>query len=211
MKYTVFDIETIGLPDELLPPFDESTVAVGNLKDPEKIKAKIDDARAEWRKTLALSPLTGQVAMVGFMDDTGQSTISSGDELSIVTVALERIIVALIDGQVVAGFNSFSFDLPFLLKRAWTMKLAIPTDLRVRIRGRTYWHENLVDLRDEWLMGDRAPAKGTSSLESVARFLGLPEKLGNGSEFAGMTPDERKAYLLRDLEITLALYRRIIP
>lgn len=89
------------------------------------------------------------------------------------------------------------------------MGVRVPPNLRTRFRGRSYWNENLIDLREEWLLGDRAPAKGTSGLDAVAKFLKLPAKLGSGKDFAGLDMEQRKAYLTRDLEVTEALYKRL--
>lgn len=211
MKYTVFDIETLALPDDQLPPFDESTVAVGNLKDPAKIAAKIAADKAAWHDSLALSPLTGQVAMVGFKSpETKVLIVDYKLESDIVSHSLSFISDTIRLGEMVPGFNCFSFDLPFLIRRAWALKIQVPGGIRTRFRGRSYWNENLIDLRDEWLLGDRSPAKGTSSLDAAAKFLGLPPKLGTGADFATMAPDQRREYLTRDLEITAALYERIM-
>lgn len=214
MSYVVFDIETVALPESELPPFDESQVALGNCKDPEKVRAKVDVARAEWLAGAALSPLTGSVAMVGLLQSPLQPNINDGlkrdSESQVVAWALDAMAILLNEGTAVVGFNCFSFDLPFLIKRAWKLGVHVPPNIRRRYHGRVYWNENLIDLREEWLMGERAPAKGTSSLDAVAKFLGLPPKLGSGKDFAGLNLDERRAYLTRDLEVTEALYRRLV-
>lgn len=212
MNYTVFDIETIPLPADKLPPFDESSVAMGNIKDEAKRAAKIEEARAEYLASAALHWTTGQVAAVGFLY-RGQVAINGGredaSEIEIVSWSLLSIAHVLNCSEDVAGFNIFHFDLPFLIHRAHALGVSVPKNLRTRSRGRSYWHENLIDLREEWLLGDHAPPKGTSSLGAIARFLGLPEKLGSGADFATLTPEQRRDYLARDLEITEALYRRL--
>ncbi len=66
MKTIVFDIETGPLPESelvaLVPPFDPAEVKTGNIKDPEKIAAKIAEAEANHRcdffDKAALDPLT---------------------------------------------------------------------------------------------------------------------------------------------------------
>jgi DNA polymerase elongation subunit (family B) len=207
---TVFDCETTPLPADQLPAFDETQVLVGNLKDPEKIRAKIEDHKVEWMAGAALSPMTGQVAMVGFKSYPLQPLLLHNEESELVKESLVAIGAILTEGNIIAGFNCFSFDLPFLIRRAYRHGIAIPPNIRTRKNGRTYWHPNIVDLREEWLMGDRSPAKGTTVLDAIAKFLGLPAKLGSGKDFAGMTLEQRQDYLSRDLEITEALYRRIM-
>jgi hypothetical protein len=208
MRTTVFDIETVPLDQALLPPFDESQVLTGNLKDPEKIRAKLDSAKSEWMAGAALSPMTGSVAMVGFKTIGSEPeilTIENLGEAGLVSASLQRIAEELASDNIVAGFNCFSFDLSFLVRRAWKHGQRVPFGLRF---GR-YWSKEIIDLREEWLMGDRAPAKGTTGIDAIARFLGLPEKLGKGEDFAGMDLGTRKAYLTRDLEITEALWQRM--
>jgi DNA polymerase elongation subunit (family B) len=206
MRTTVFDIETVALPESELPLFDESQVLVGNLKDPDKIKAKVDAARAEWLSGAALSPMTGRVAMVGFKEvGAGIHLDWNDNESELVGNALQFIAEDLAGGNIIAGFNCYSFDLPFLARRAWKHGLKLPMGLRF---GR-YWSKDIIDLREEWLMGDRSPAKGTTGLDAIARFLGLPQKLGSGADFAGLDLEQRKAYLTRDLEVTEALWLRI--
>lgn len=205
MNATVFDIETVSLPESELPPFDETNVALGNTKDPEKVKAKVAEARSEWLAGAALHPMTGQVAMVGFKSVGGELLIHWSEESELVEWALGWIADTIRDGKLLAGFNCYTFDLPFLMRRAWKLGLHVPPDIR---QGR-YWSKSIMDLREEWLLGERAPAKGTSSLDAIGRFLGLPPKLGSGADFAGLSLDERKAYITRDLEVTEALYRRL--
>lgn len=78
MNILIFDIETGPLPESelaaLLPPFDPAEVKVGNIKDPEKIAAKVAEAEANHRRDFfekaALDPLTGRVVAIGMMSWT---------------------------------------------------------------------------------------------------------------------------------------------
>lgn len=128
MKYLIFDIETGPLPEEhlvehftfdeskisgfdlLSKEFDPSSVKLGNLKDPDKIQAKIDDAQADfnlkkstahiaveqgrkdaWEKFVsraALSPLTGQVLAVGFCGVKTDEDSSNGPN-KVVTIFVD--------------------------------------------------------------------------------------------------------------------------
>ena len=96
------------------------------------------------------------------------------------------------------GFNSNSFDLPFLIRRSWKHRVPVPFGIR---RGR-YWGDEMIDLRDAWQLGDRL-ARG--SLDVVAKHLGVGAKNGNGADFAKLWQSDRaKAvdYLRNDLELT---------
>ena len=54
MQTIVFDVETGPLAESelsaLLPPFDPAEVKTGNIKDPEKVAAKIAEAEASHRR-----------------------------------------------------------------------------------------------------------------------------------------------------------------
>lgn len=60
----------------------------------------------------------------------------------------------------------------------------------------------MVDLRDEWQLGDR---QSRGSLDSIAKHLGLGGKTGDGKAFAELWRTDRKqatAYLHNDVELT---------
>ena len=54
MKTIFFDVETGALPESeiaaIMPPFDPAEVKTGNLKDPDKIAAKLAEAEANHRR-----------------------------------------------------------------------------------------------------------------------------------------------------------------
>lgn len=74
MRAIIFDIETGPLEreilDELLPAFSEEDVALGNVKDPEKIRERIESARRKHADSFydqaALAARTGQVLAIGY-------------------------------------------------------------------------------------------------------------------------------------------------
>lgn len=207
MKTIFFDIETGPLPEpellQMVPSFNPAEVKVGNLKDPEKIAAKLAEAEADHRRQFieraALDPLTGRVLAVGLMSDRGDfRVIGQDDEATL----LREFWTACLDGNArlnrMVGFNTHAFDLPFLIRRSFKHRVQVPFGIR---RGR-HWAEESVDLREEWQLGDRQ-ARG--SLDAIARYLGVGRKNGHGDEFARLwTEDRAKAveYLRRDVELT---------
>ncbi len=207
MKTIFFDIETGPLPEpellQMLPPFDPAEVKVGNLKDPEKIAAKRAEAEADHRRQFieraALDPLTGRVLAVGLLSNRDDfRVIGVEDEAAL----LREFWTACRDEKArlnrMVGFNTHAFDLPFLIRRSFKHRVQIPFGIR---RGR-YWGEELIDLREEWQLGDRQ-ARG--SLDTIARYLGVGQKNGHGHEFARLwTEDRAKAveYVRRDVELT---------
>ncbi|HMJ91013.1 MAG TPA: ribonuclease H-like domain-containing protein [Candidatus Acidoferrum sp.] len=206
---TIFcDIETGPLPESelaaLVPPFDPAEVKTGNLKDPDKIAAKITEAELNHRRDFieraALDPLTGRVVAIGlvYQDSSEFIVIGHDDE-----AAMLREFWEVTKGEMgrvnrIVGFNTHLFDLPFLIRRSWRHRVAVPFGIR---RGR-YWSDEMVDLRDAWQLGDRQ-ARG--SLDVIAKHLAVGSKNGDGKNFAALWQSDRaKAleYLRNDLELT---------
>ena len=218
MQTIVFDVETGPLAEgelsALLPPFDPAEVKTGNIKDPEKVAAKIAEAEASHRRDFfdkaALDPLTGRVVAIGMLVfdelseagpamDSGKCVIiGHDDEAQTLREFWQYTQAEMGRMNPMIGFNIFGFDLPFLFRRSWKRRVPIPFGLR---RGR-YWGDQLIDLRDVWQLGDRQ-ARG--SLDSIAKHLGVGAKNGDGKAFAALWQSDRKqaeAYLRNDLELT---------
>lgn len=209
MKTLIFDIETGPLPEPellaMMPPFDPAEVRVGNIKDPDKIAAKLRECEAAYKadflERAALDPLTGRVLAIGYHE-------AGLNEVKVIfndanEAALLRDWWQVVRGDMgrvhqLIGFNCHLFDLPFLIRRSWKHRVAVPVGIR---HGR-YWSDEMVDLRTEWQLGDRQ-ARG--SLDSIAKHLGLGGKSGDGKQFAEMWKADRDAamkYLANDLELT---------
>lgn len=206
MKRIYFDIETGPQPDSV-KQFDPMQVLIGNLKDPDKITAKIDEARVKFVENAALSPLTGIVIAAGVVRETGPTEVWTGDELSTIGFIVDHIRDALHEGRQVCGFNCFSFDLPFLLKRAWSYGI---NGWSNTLRKGRYWADGLVDLREVWQMGDR---QAPGSLDAIGKFMGFGGKAGEGAEFADLLKRDRDAaiaYLERDLVLTRSIGERML-
>ena len=208
MQTIVFDVETGPLAESelsaLLPPFDPAEVKTGNLKDPAKIAEKIAEAEANHRRDFfdkaALDPLTGRVIAIGTLDlETDMfSIIGHDDEAQTLCEFWELSRGEMGRSNPLIGFNICNFDLPFLFRRSWKHRIAVPFGIR---RGR-YWGDQVIDLRDAWQLGDRQ-ARG--SLDSIARHLGVGAKNGDGKAFAELWQNDHKqaeAYLRNDIELT---------
>lgn len=208
MATIIYDIETGPLPESelaaLMPAFDPAEVKVGNIKDPDKVAAKIAEAEANHRRDFeekaALDPLTGRVLAIGLLyPDDGEFVVIAHDDEAVTL----REFWEMTRGEMgrvnqMIAYNSRLFDLPFLMRRSWKHDIQIPLGIR---RGR-YWSDEMVDLRELWQLGDRQ-ARG--SLDAIAKHLGVGTKNGNGADFAKLWQSDRtKAidYLRNDLQLT---------
>lgn len=210
----IFDVETGPLPEAeilpLMPEFKPDEVKVGNIKDPDKISAKIAEARdtqkREFIDRAALNPMTAQVLAIGVMDcATGDTIVSADSEAKIISGFWRSITREGGYIMPIIGFNVCLFDLPMLVKRSWRWNIPVPLSLR---RGR-YWSDAVLDLRDTWQMGDR---QCHGSLDTISQFLGVGKKTGNGKDFAALLETDRAAaleYCAHDLRLTHALAKRM--
>jgi hypothetical protein len=208
MKNYVFDIETVPLPTDqlqaIMPVFNPEEIKTGNLVDQEKINAKIEKARLEqfnrFMKRAALSALTGRVAMLGIKGPEDEIEISQGDEIGIIKHFLSFFERQIEKGGHWIGFNIASFDIPFIVRRAWFHRIPIPYGI---IRGR-YLTSFFTDLLQLWT-GSEYSNQFEVSLNDLAQFFNVGLKSGDGADFGELLrydPAKAKDYLTNDLEIT---------
>jgi Predicted 3'-5' exonuclease related to the exonuclease domain of PolB len=212
----IFDIETAADPARaklLLPAFEEKDVAVGNIKDPEKIREKIAARRisheANWLEEAALRPETGRVLAIGVLPHQDDPAIifhlHESDELDVLHNFWDFLESSQrMNGRPFIGWSIFHFDLPYLIIRSRILGVAVPPLLR---QGRFFSPTRFIDLQDEWLLG-RPRSEVPHSLDYVARALGCGGKSGEGKDFGALyAVDEAAAlaYLRNDLLITRAV------
>jgi len=239
MGFLAFDIETGPLGDdrllELCPPavlpvhpgvFDPAAAKVGNLKDPGKIREKIEAAReaceaarvkafADFKSRAALDATTGRVVAIGFLRDDQMDAPDiidcDQDEQAGLREWWDNVEDALHDRLPLIGFNVCHFDLPFLVRRSWLLGVPVPAGLR---KGR-YWSDLIVDLMQVWGFHGR----DMIGLDRLARAFGIAGKVTqaegaevSGAEFARLWRDNRKAaeaYLHQDVWLCARLAERM--
>lgn len=207
--------------------FDPSTVKTGNTKDEAKIAAKIEDARqkhitaaaehakktqeaevAYWAgivEKAALSPLTGRVLAIGYVDtDANKILLDIADDESAMLMRFWNIYKsAKSSDKKIVGHNTKHFDLRFLLGRSWIVGIEVPDGILQRDR---YWDDTFVDTMERW----GSPVK----LDVLARAFGVGQKTDgvDGSMFADLLatePERAKEYLRNDVAITRAVAERM--
>lgn len=219
----IFDIETAPQDEAtllaLMPPFDPSEVKVGNIKDADKIAAKVAEAelrhKARWLSEAALSPVTGKVACISIAairaDGVDLGTVVNFADGSPDAEAheIERfwtMVEQSLNGSYTyfIGHNILDFDLPFLINRSRILGLRLPRHLYAVRGGRVYFSDHFIDTRTVWLMG-RKPTENPSSLDFVAKALKVGSKNGSGADFAQLMQTDREAahaYAANDIDLT---------
>lgn len=243
MKFIAFDIETQGnrfaalalaepfKPFEPLPPFDPQAVKVGNLKDPDKIAAKIraeeeaypqkikehelayEKSRTEYVAKIvskaALNALTGRVVAIG-IKTADEEKILSGDEPDILRGFWELFGTAACP---FVGWNIGGFDVPFMVRRSWVNGVLVPNIFNGR-----YLDKRFIDLMEVFGCGEYGYK---AKLGDVADFFGVQGKYDGdctGEEFAEkfLSGDPAKKaqaeeYLKCDLRAAWAIAERLFP
>jgi 3'-5' exonuclease len=224
----IFDLESAPLPeDELrkqIPPFDESEVKVGNLKDPEKIAAKIADAResyvADFISRAALSPLTGRVVVIGYHStDTGKTYLDSGEkngggEAELLSNFWLRYQKCRQEKRQLVGHNITGFDVPFIVRRSWMLDIPVPAT--VFDRGKWLDGSVFVDTMQLWQCGTRDQWVKLDVLSKAFGGGGKPVdedgQVVTGAQFAELWKTDRKRaeeYLVNDLRMTAEVASRM--
>lgn len=212
----ILDIETIPnqlLKDDLKPQFDKTTVKLGNTKDAEKVKAKIDSAKEEFNngltKKMSIESNYCQILSLAYIElDFLDNEISRDvlfddkDDKSI----LEKF-NKIYTGQKIIGWNSKNFDIPVIRKRAILQKIKNPFPNFGQI---VYpYGDTSIDLMHGWNGSNKY-----GKMSTCASLLGIESKTGMDGimiyqAWKDKRYDEIKAYNIQDVECTLAIYRRI--
>lgn len=200
---TVLDLESAALPEDQLALVKPEFLPARNLKDPEKIKADVLEKEQAWRDRAALSPLTGQILVIGLMESSdGFQAILEGDEL----LTLPLFWWHWAKGGKFVGFNIKDFDMRFIVTRSRLRSIPVPRDL---FEGR-WWATRIVDLMEVFCCYSRDTAG--YSLNAICKAMGLGEKNGNGKDFARLYAEDREKaleYLRQDLALSAALAKRL--
>jgi DNA polymerase elongation subunit (family B) len=233
--FCVIDIETIPnqeLPPECLPQFDESTVKLGNLQDRFKIQAKIDEARIAWEaqqdKRCSVDPDLCMVCCgvaVAFQDCNGgipnvscRSAVTTAQEAQLICEIWNCIREAYKADVPIVGFNTMSFDLPVLIRRAMLLDVGVSPAMIHALMARQESNRRHYDLMQ--LLGVRSPFSGKIEAKSLSYYLklfGLGGKTRgmDGSQIYGLWQEgkheEIKDYCQTDVHRTASLFRRVAP
>lgn len=199
------DIETI--PSETMPSLDDLQ-APANYKDEAKIKAWKEANQVEAWKKQALNSMQGRIICIGWSwNGESDTLVDPDDEESIINglmLDIQKISLEIRSPLVFVGWNISTFDLPWIWRKSIQYNLpelrkAIPKDNRL----------NYLDLMKVWA----SDYKDFVSLDSCAKFLGIPHETEQGSSVfdwwqAGEI-DKISEHCKRDIETTVEIYRRI--
>lgn len=137
------DIETIPNMDmvDYLP---EPEVAIGNLKDPVKISEKTQEAKKKQIEKMGLDPFFGRICSYAQFGETGDNHFKTigdatdAEEIELIGHIFKCLSSNLYDSvESIITWNGFSFDLPYIFKRAAILRVEKP----VSCQGLKFWNK----------------------------------------------------------------------
>lgn len=200
------DIETI--PSDTMPSLDDIS-APANYKDPEKIKAYKEANQIEAWKKQALNSMQGRIICAGLFYDGFYNIITDqdNDEHTIIehcSNSINSFINQIRSPLVFVGWNISSFDLPWIWRKSIQYNLP---NLRKAIQRDN--RSAYIDLMKVWA----ADYKDYVSLDSCAKFLGIPHNTDNGSSVFDWWQkgeiDKIAEHCKTDIQTTVEIYKRI--
>jgi predicted PolB exonuclease-like 3'-5' exonuclease len=210
---TAIDIETI--PNLNLVDCLPEVKAAANLKDPAKIEADIAAKKQEQIDKMALSPFYGRICAFSHWSEkeTGWNVmgdISDAEEINILRDVFYQFTMESQNFPSIISWNGFSFDIPFIFKRAMLLKMELPAS----IPGMHYWtkkyshvpHCDMMKELTQWEPGN------TLSLDNASRvILGEAKDPCDFTKFIDMIKAEDTKeialHCLRDSELTYRIYK----
>lgn len=211
MRYLIFDIETVPLP-ELAEPL-EREVTRRTEREVEKGGLSPDEAESLVR---SVSPFFGRVLAVGmrlYNDATGETkdkVISETTEEATLQSFFETINHAASQDLRYVHYNGLNFDVPFLIIRATVY--AIPIQNRRFLNQRRFSYDPHIDIM-QFL--SRWGREGVS-LDLACRSFGIPspkegEVTGDrvAAAFERGDLEAVREYVMRDVEATYQLFLKI--
>jgi hypothetical protein len=207
-----FDIETGPCEDyafvkTLMPPFK----APSNYTDPDKILAAKEKKEAEWWDKAALDPISGEIVAFGWRHKGQSYYIDDAEDggpglEQLILIGIEKL-AQVAGGRMWIGHNIVDFDLPFIVRRFWKYRMAMPAGWK---QGR-YWNNWFVDTQGLFGLGKY---KDMISLDRLAKYLGHKTgKAGkSGDKFHELLNEDfdgAMSYLDGDLRLTEYCYEAI--
>jgi hypothetical protein len=203
----IFDIETAPLPNAA--DYLEPVTAAKNLRDPEKIKADIEEKTAARDGMCGLDPNVARIVCIGLIIDSSEAIAllrDEADERDALTIFWKQQ-----EGRKLVGFRIRDFDLPMMIQRSRYLGVKVPEiDLGRYARG-----GRVVDLFDMLTFQDsQRQFAMRRTLHSFCKRFGIPVADATlGAEIAQLVTDEKwgeiAAHCGSDIRLTKALAEQL--
>lgn len=201
-RQIVIDIETIPNPD-IIHLLGEPTID-SRLKDPLKVAEAKAEAKAKQLGSMALSPLTGKVAAIGYYSaDLQQCRITDEKEML-------DVVIGYLENFEVITYNGKAFDIPFIFKRGIILGCEWATIPAMRKLTKRFEVDGHIDLMEAFCnYGER------EKLDNLGKFiLGYGKKEFDFARIPELLKTEEgkkeiSEYCLHDCKMTWELAKRM--
>jgi len=212
--YVYFDLETIPSQDPaLMDKFRAEVKAPATFKKPESIAEWLAENREstalETMAKTSFDPMHGHICTIAFARDGGDIEVCHAETLDDEKAILTSFFAWLdpYHSETLVGHYISGFDVPFLLKRAVILGVAIPSAIP---RDPKPWDKSLNDTMVMW-----SGAKGSISMDKLAAGLGIQGKSGfDGSMVAQAWADGQHEtiaeYCKDDVRMVREIHRRFL-
>ena len=211
-KKLFIDIETGKAPDYKLFEPEYKAPKINKDGTASKASKSIEEQQADFESKCVLSPLTGQVLMVGFTENDKDNLFSCSDFADNKTGewhCLSATVDLLNNNDLIIGHYIKSFDLPFIINRCRKHGIK-PPSVGYTKGSKWYWNDNVIDLADLWTFGKHGEY---ISLNNMAKFFGLEQKdeiIGaNFEQIFNIHIDKAIAYCKHDVNLTKQIYDKL--
>ena len=200
----VFDLETVSLQD--VANYLDAPKPKGNLKDPVKIAADLEEKRIEQLETASLDPDLCRIVALGWVEEGFDEPVVCLARTAEEEAGMLHAFWLSLDGRNTVGYNSLGFDLPILMRRS--LYLGVPCPMLNLDKYRSPH----VDLQQH--LSHRGLLKYRSLSWYCRRFgLDVPEDVTTGADIAALVAagkwDAVKAHCQADVLKTRALAQRL--
>ncbi len=213
MRYLIFDIETVPLPD--LTPSQVEEVSRRTAREMDRSGKTAEEAESLVR---SISPFLGQVLAIGMRwyndsnDDIKDKVIVEPSEQATLTSFFDIIDHSASRDVRFVHYNGLNFDVPFLVVRAAHYGIAIKSRRFLNLaRFRYDPHIDVMQFLSSWRW------EGVS-LDLACNSFGIPSpKEGDvkgesvAAAYEAGEIDKVAEYVMRDVEATYQLFRKIRP
>lgn len=211
----VFDIETVPTLRSMQQPYPMADrQPPGNYSKPEAIAKWYEGDKAKWRedrsKECSLNSRLGRIVAIGYSFSVGEASVETAPTEDLEGGLLSLFWSLVKDQSVIAGFNSHSFDFPYILTRSLILGVQIPVEVPPYLRRYSYRpHFDVRMALTGW------ETRATGSLSDWCEAFGNDAPEGKGSEvydaYLAGDFDSIVRHCKSDVRATSALVERVAP
>lgn len=217
MNKKALDIETISNVD-LIASLPEPEVALGNIKDPDKVREKVAEVKKKQIDKMGCNPLYGRICSFSIFSETEKlyrtiKEATDSEEIELINDIFKVLTIGQEEPTVIITWNGYDFDLPFIFKRAALLRVEKPQYTPpLAYWNRRYKHDTHIDLMREL---NNWESCGMNLNQAGLSFLGKGKTERDYSTYAELIKTGQGDLIgldnLCDTELTYNIFKIVEP